>query len=210
MTSRIALLFALLLPSTALADSWDVAPTRFRLQPETLVDEGGERGLMRTPMLIVLGALHAPSNDTEGETWNWGGGLRVELDFPLFPGLTFGAFVDGSWQGYFSQDEYEYVHFGVLEYGLHARLRASLGLVGLYLGAHGGVTHTFGHHQLNTWHAGGHIGMWAGKAVAMHMQLALTARDWNQGVLEYDNTFNHLFVDMVATIGLSVALGDYR
>ncbi|MEM9068577.1 MAG: hypothetical protein AAGE52_08730 [Myxococcota bacterium] len=217
MRSRIlAGLLLMSFATTAAADvngpGWDVEPTRFRLEPDLIRNAGPERGYARSPTFAWHLVGHAPIGvNEEDEKWATGGGLRLEVDVPIFTFLSVGGYFEGSWRGFYSEWEYEYVHFGVLDGGIHARLRLSIGAMMFFIGGQLGVTHTEGYARLTTWHGGGHAGMRAGGRVGVVLQIGINVRDWSGGgIRQTDETFDKPIPEFFGSVGMSVVLGEYR
>lgn len=216
MSSRIPLLVALLIPSSALADlggsGWNVEPTRFRLP--RLSAEGTERGYVRSPTLSILATGHHPLGITDPEELDEvsaGAALRLELDVPIFTFLTGGAYVEGGWRRIWSDWEWDNVDFAVVDFGAHLRLRFTVGAMQFFAGAHAGMTRTRGHAEIQTYHYGAHGGMRAGKRVGAVLLLGITRRDWSgYANTAFDDSFETPFAELWGSLGLSIVLGDYR
>ncbi len=212
MTSRFILISALLLPSTAFADGWDVQPTRFRIS--NLVHEGAERGIVRTPTLSLLASGQYPLGIADGEDWDetaGGAAFRMELDVPFLTFLTVGGYAEAGWRRIWSEWEWDNVDFAVIDVGVHVRLRGTIGAMQFFVGGHTGMTRTRGHASIKTWHYGGHGGMRAGNRVGVVMLLGVTIRDWDGSLdTQWDESFEKPFAELFGSLGLSIVLGDYR
>lgn len=199
------ILILLATATTSVAQAqWDVPLTRHRVNTSELDPLSNERGYLRVPRLVIGAQMLIPLRDHGDDAISAGVVGSMGVDVALGVAFSIGLYARAGWWREGTDDILDDPRdHALLDVGTKLRVRASAGIVSVFLGGHGGISYDWSFEndaRDEGWHIGPHVGFHIGKIVATEVEAGINLREIG----------GESWLDAYGTVAMTIALRSVR